>query len=77
MRRLFLYELTLFCVGHPECSSSPEFFPRRAVQLLLGHTKTDSTVSYLGVELEDAFANAEAIEIQRTGPSSLTARSGH
>ena len=26
----------------------------RAVQLLLGHTKMDSTVRYLGVELEDA-----------------------
>lgn len=26
----------------------------RAVQLLLGHTKMDSTVQYLGVELEDA-----------------------
>ncbi len=37
----------------------------RAVQLLLGHTKIDSTVRYLGVELEDALAIAEAIEIQR------------
>jgi integrase len=35
----------------------------RAVQLLLGHTKIDSTVRYLGVELEDALAIAEAIEI--------------
>lgn len=35
----------------------------RAVQLLLGHTKMDSTVRYLGVELEDALAIAEAIEI--------------
>lgn len=34
----------------------------RAVQLLLGHTKMDSTVRYLGVELEDALAIAEAIE---------------
>ncbi|SPH18278.1 Tyrosine recombinase XerC [Defluviimonas aquaemixtae] len=33
----------------------------RAVQLLLGHTKMDSTVRYLGVELEDALAIAEAI----------------
>lgn len=29
----------------------------------LGHTKMDSTVRYLGVELEDALAIAEAIEI--------------
>lgn len=34
-----------------------------AVQLLLGHTKMDSSVRYLGVELEDALAIAEAIEI--------------
>ena len=34
----------------------------RAVQLLLGHTKMDSTVRYLGVELEDALAIAEAVE---------------
>ena len=31
----------------------------RAVQLLLGHTKVDSTVRYLGVELEDALSIAE------------------
>ena len=35
----------------------------RAVQLLLGHKKMDSTVRYLGVELEDALAISEAIEI--------------
>lgn len=35
----------------------------RAVQLLLGHTKVDSTVRYLGVELEDALSIAERIEI--------------
>jgi hypothetical protein len=35
----------------------------RAVQLLLGNTKMDSTVRYLGIELEDALAIAEAIEI--------------
>ncbi len=35
----------------------------RAVQLLLGHTKMDSTVRHLGVELEDALAIAETIEI--------------
>jgi integrase len=35
----------------------------RAVQLLLGHTKMDSTLRYLGVELEDASALSEAIEI--------------
>ncbi len=35
----------------------------RGVQLLLGHIKMDSTVQCLGVELEDALAIAEAIEI--------------
>ncbi len=35
----------------------------RAVQLLLGHTKMDSTVRYLGVELEDALAISETVEI--------------
>ena len=34
----------------------------RAVQLLLGHTKVDSTVRYLGVELEDALSISERID---------------
>ena len=35
----------------------------RAVQLLLGHTKVDSAVRYLGVELEDALSIAENIDL--------------
>ena len=35
----------------------------RAVQLLLGHTKVDSTVRYFGVELEDALSIAEKVDI--------------
>ena len=35
----------------------------RAVQLLLGHTKIDSTVRNLGVELEDALSIAEQIDL--------------
>ena len=35
----------------------------RAVQLLLGHTKMDSTVRYLGIELEDALEISERVEI--------------
>ena len=31
----------------------------RAVQLLLGHTKIESTVRYLGIEVDDALAIAE------------------
>jgi integrase len=35
----------------------------RACQLLLGHTTLESTVRYLGVELDDALALSEALEI--------------
>lgn len=35
----------------------------RAVQLLLGQTKMDSTVRYLGVDLEDALTISEGVEI--------------
>ena len=35
----------------------------RAVQILLGHEKIDSTVKYLGVEVEDALTLSESIEL--------------
>jgi integrase len=35
----------------------------RAVQLLLGHTKIESTVRYLGIEVEDALEMAEQTDI--------------
>jgi site-specific recombinase XerC len=35
----------------------------RAVQLLLGHTKMDSTVRYLGVDLDDALILSESIDL--------------
>jgi site-specific recombinase XerC len=35
----------------------------RAVQLLLGHTKMDSTVRYLGVDLDDALTLSEGIDL--------------
>lgn len=35
----------------------------RAIQLLLGHTKLESTVRYLGIEVEDALEIAEQTEV--------------
>jgi len=34
----------------------------RAVQLLLGHRKVESTVRYLGIEVDDALAIAEQVD---------------
>lgn len=36
---------------------------QRAVQLLLNHTKLESTVRYLGVEVDDALELAEQTEV--------------
>lgn len=48
-------------------TKAPEIYRKtgnlRAVQLLLGHAKVDSTVRYLGVELKDALSIAEQIDI--------------
>ena len=35
----------------------------RAVQLLLSHTKIESTVRYLGIEVDDALAIAEQTDV--------------
>ena len=35
----------------------------RAVQLLLGHTNLESTVRYLGIEVEDALEIAERTDV--------------
>jgi site-specific recombinase XerC len=35
----------------------------RAVQILLGHSKLESTVKYLGVEVDDALELAEHTDI--------------
>ena len=35
----------------------------RAVQLLLRHTKLESTVRYLGIEVDDALSISEQVEL--------------
>ena len=35
----------------------------RAVQILLGHTKIESTVRYLGIDVEDALVLSEGTEV--------------
>jgi len=35
----------------------------RAVQLLLGHSKLESTVRYLGIEVDDALERAEQTDV--------------
>ena len=35
----------------------------RAVQLLFGHTKLESTVRYLGIEVDDALAISEQVDL--------------
>ncbi len=35
----------------------------RAIQLLLGHTNLESTVRYLGIEVDDALEMAEQTDI--------------
>jgi site-specific recombinase XerC len=35
----------------------------RAVQLLLGHTKVESTVRYLGIDVDDALQISEQVEL--------------
>lgn len=46
----------------------------RAVQLLLGHTKFESTVRYLGIEVNDALEMAEQTEVSVGVNDGLIAR---
>jgi site-specific recombinase XerC len=35
----------------------------RAVQLLLGHRRIENTIRYLGIEVDDALAIAEQVDV--------------
>jgi site-specific recombinase XerC len=35
----------------------------RAVQLLLGHTKIESTIRFLGIEVDDTLSIAEQVDL--------------
>jgi hypothetical protein len=48
----------------------------RAVQLLLGHTNLQSTVRYLGLEVDDALEIAEQTEMYYSQAESVRARRG-
>jgi integrase len=49
----------------------------RAVQLLLGHTKIESTVRYLGIEVDDAQAIAEQVTSDDSGRADMLCPSPH
>lgn len=54
--------------GHTRCRTKATLIYRRtknlrAVQLLLGHSKLESTVRYLGIEADDALEISEQTEI--------------
>ncbi|PMS15734.1 integrase [Trinickia dabaoshanensis] len=54
--------------AHTMCRTKASLIDRRtknlrAVQLLLGHTKLESTVRYLGIEVDDALEMAEQTEV--------------
>lgn len=40
----------------------------RAVQLLIGHTKLESILRYLGIEVDDALENVEQTEEYQRSP---------
>jgi hypothetical protein len=48
---------------HKGNADLPQDWKSQAVQLLLGHAKAESTVRYLGIEVDDALAIAEQVDI--------------
>jgi hypothetical protein len=61
--------LTLACTAriHFAGLRQPSSTKKRGIfaqsKLLLGHTKIESTVRYLGIEMDDALAVAEQIDV--------------
>jgi len=49
--------------AHQSDTDLPADRNRRTVQLLLGHTKSESMVRYLGIEVDDALEIAEQTEM--------------
>jgi len=49
--------------GYPSSSLYRRTGNLRAVQLLLGRSKIESTVRYLGIEVDDALAIAEQVDV--------------
>jgi integrase len=49
----------------------------RACQLLLGHTKLESTVRYLGIEADDALALSEQTDLSQLADGGLCCRQHH
>ena len=45
------------------CADLQETGNLRAVQLLLGHTRVDSTVQYLGIDLDNAMTLSGGIDL--------------
>ena len=58
-----LVALAIMSITRPRMRANENGVDTRVVQLLLGHTKLESTVRYLGIEVDDALNIAEQIEL--------------
>ncbi len=60
---ILMYTAVATCRSERSRTDQIRDIPVRAVQILLGHAKIESTVRYLGVDVEDALELAEATEV--------------